>query len=327
MEARKIIAFGGNSYVVSLPKSWVVARGLKKGNLVSVHEQGNDLVFSVHNAPRFREQKTLTIITDNKSLDMIQSEIVAGYLDNTDTLEILGKEIKNASQIKEMIRNLSGLEIMMQTSTRITAKDLLNSDDISVKTIIRRMDVIARAMIDDAMDCIGGASRSEEINSRDADINRLHFLAFRVLKYRLKNRSSKGDDAWELFLEREMVSKIENVADYQKRIARYITLLPLVRQKKKELQKIHGSIRTAYLDAMKAYYHTDKKLAFEVEVGNRRRIIMCNDFFKDTGNYFTANTKNDIQNSFAQLARIVENLKAMSSSVKYIARLVIEMEK
>ena len=46
MEFRKLISFGKSSYVVSLPKAWVVQQKLKKGDLIAVDEAGPKLILS-----------------------------------------------------------------------------------------------------------------------------------------------------------------------------------------------------------------------------------------------------------------------------------------
>ena len=43
MEFRKIIAFGKSSFVVSLPKAWMVAHNLVKGDVVYLEEEDDDL--------------------------------------------------------------------------------------------------------------------------------------------------------------------------------------------------------------------------------------------------------------------------------------------
>ncbi|MBS3174764.1 AbrB/MazE/SpoVT family DNA-binding domain-containing protein [Candidatus Woesearchaeota archaeon] len=60
MGFRKIIGFGGNSFVISLPKTWVNNLGLKKGDLVSISED-DDHVLRVlpENIKQTKEKKKL----------------------------------------------------------------------------------------------------------------------------------------------------------------------------------------------------------------------------------------------------------------------------
>ncbi len=44
MEYRKLISFGKNSFVISLPKAWVRHSKLKKGDLIYVEEASDHLM-------------------------------------------------------------------------------------------------------------------------------------------------------------------------------------------------------------------------------------------------------------------------------------------
>ena len=46
MEYRKLISFGKNSFVVSLPKSWIKQNKLIKGDLIHISDNGSDLILS-----------------------------------------------------------------------------------------------------------------------------------------------------------------------------------------------------------------------------------------------------------------------------------------
>ena len=42
MEFRKLISFGKTSFVMSLPKGWVVKNKLKKGDLIALEEREDE---------------------------------------------------------------------------------------------------------------------------------------------------------------------------------------------------------------------------------------------------------------------------------------------
>ena len=85
------------------------------------------------------------------------------------------------------------------------------------------------------------------------------------------------------------------------------------------------------MKVMEAYYKCDKNGALEVNVFNTERIAMCNDFLKKCAET-KSEKKTDILSQekdpiyWTELSRIVENLKAMSSSIKYISRSVIDID-
>ena len=279
IDVRKLISFGKGSYIVSMPKGWVEKNNLKKGDLISVSDDGVELVLSAGQQEKKPDSKEASIDVKGKSLDIIKSEIVSSYLNGYDTITILLESGNNeVPRIKEIIRNLSGLEIMEQTSTRITAKNLINVNEISIANIIRRMDIITRAMMEDCILCCRGQCNYESIVSRDTDVNRLYFLGYRVIKNAMKNpriAKSLGLDAWQLHNDSLIILRLEKVADRQKRIARYVCTSSLDRATLAELDKVHTDISESYNEVMKAYYTHDKQISFRIETTHKDRTSAC----------------------------------------------------
>lgn len=327
IEVRKLISFGKGSYIISMPKSWVKRNNLKKGDLISINEEGIELSLSASQQEKKAEPKEIDINSKNKNLELLKAEIVSSYLNGYDTINILfdDRGSRDAPKIKDVIRNLSGLEIMEQTSTRLVAKNLINVNEISIKNIIRRMDIITRAMIEDAILCYRGHSTYDSLYNRDSDINRLYFLGYKVVKNMMKDtRFAKllATDPWRLHSDMLVILRLEKIADRQKRIARYLCRYGLDRTTLAELDKVHTDISEAYNLVMKSYYNEDKQIAFQVEISNKDRIELCNKFLERHMHNLKSKGKNTNQN-MAIIAQIVENLKATTESVKNIARTVL----
>ena len=326
IDVRKLISFGKGSFIISMPKKWIEKNSLKKGDIISVNDEGSDLVISANQQDSKPDSKEITIDTKEKDMKMLKSEIVSSYLNCYDTINILFESNdKQAPQIKDIIRNLSGLEIMEQTSTRITAKNLININEISLNNIIRRMDIITRAMMEDTILCYRGQSIYESIFNRDIDVNRLYFLAHRVVKNAMKNpRIAKSLETapWKLHNDTLVIIRLEKIADRQKRIARYVCAAELDRATLAELDKLHTDISESYNNVMKAYYNQDLATAFKVEVTNNEKIEACDKFLEKYTKNYSMKGKNASSNQVA-VAKIGENLKATATSIKYIARTVI----
>ncbi|MBS3139253.1 phosphate uptake regulator PhoU, partial [Candidatus Woesearchaeota archaeon] len=176
MEYRKLISFGKSSFVISLPKTWVNGNKLKKGDTVFLDERNADLLLSPKEVNLEEEQKEITIEVDGKPVRRIQREIITAYVMHYKTIILVGNEIKDkAKDLQEFIQNLVALEIMEQTSRKIVAKDFLNMNDLSTDNIIRKMDIVTRAMLEDCKNMFTD-DVYENINHRDNDVNRLRFL-------------------------------------------------------------------------------------------------------------------------------------------------------
>ena len=310
-----------------MPKSWIEKNNLKKGDLISVNDDGFELVLSASSDEKKSEAKDIDIDAKGKDMELLKAEIVSSYLNDYDTINILfDNNSKEVTRIKDVLRNLSGLEIMEQTSTRIVAKNLININEISIKNIIRRMDIITRAMMEDSILCCRGQSTYESIHHRDVDVNRLYYLGSRVIKNAMKNpriAKSLGTEPWQLHCDTLMILKLEKIADRQKRIARYICTSNLDRTTLAEIDKIHTDISEAYNEVMKSYYNQDKQIAYKIEISSKERANSCNRFLqKYTATYANSKSKTANEN-LVTVAKIIENLKATAAEIKNIARTVL----
>ena len=94
MEYRKLISFGKNSFVISLPKSWVRQNNLQKGVLIYVEEQENNLLLSLGSKQETVE-KVKEIPVDGKSVRRLKREIISAYIKDYKTIVLFGEELKD----------------------------------------------------------------------------------------------------------------------------------------------------------------------------------------------------------------------------------------
>jgi phosphate transport system protein len=330
---RKLISFGKNSFIVSLPKLWVDKNKLKKGDLISIEEGKEGLLLRTSKTKLKEEPKRMVIDAENKNLIQLKTEIVSAYLNNYHIIEVISKELKtNAPEIRGMLRDLAGLEIINQSSTRIVAKDLINIGEISIKTLIRRMDNITRAMMEDAVGCFEGEDHVESLAHIDEEVNRLHFLAYRVIRGGLSDvrmANSLGTNPLKLHSSHTVTKRIERIADNTKRICRYLRDTKLDKRWAKELKVIFEDIKKTYSDVMKAYYTNDEKIALGIEEKLTGQLDACDNFFAKH-NHKSLKYNNGkkagvcgFRAACGATTKIIENMKEMLAGVKYIARTLI----
>ena len=83
MEFRKLIGFGKNSFVISLPKKWIQRNNLKKGDTIFVNKTGTNLTISSKESGLKSDQvRAIIINTKDKNLNLIQTEIISSYIVN-----------------------------------------------------------------------------------------------------------------------------------------------------------------------------------------------------------------------------------------------------
>lgn len=312
MDFRKLIGFGKNSYVISLPKAWVQKNKLKKGDPIYIEENDGDISLF----PSLREEgdaKEISIDVDGKSLKEIKRELVPAYINNFTTITLTGKDLKNrAKQVRDIIQDLVALEIIEETSDKVIAKSFLNVKELSIKDLIRKMDIMTRAMISDSKLAVN-EDKYKNISHRDDDVNRLYYLLFRILKYALDNPSVASNyfkmsspdilDAWRI------AYSIEEVADEAKRVARYLRLIKLNKEDKKRLTDLFSLIEETYQSTMKAYYTDDRDLIYKMARRKAEIMEKCNCLHEDLWDR-------------KHVPTVIEKLKFMAAATHNIGRIV-----
>src|SRR5574342_551036 len=263
MIIRRLVKAGQASHTISLPKEWLDRHKLKKGDLVYLYEKTDkELVITPESkADEEVPQKEITIPIDNKELSTIQREITSAYINNYNTIVLNGQSItRQTKDIRKMLHDFVALEVADQTANSIIAKDLLNLKEISIDKTIRRMDMLARSMIQDSIAALENAELAQSVQVRDYEVNRAYFLLMRLLKSSLANKQIA--DFFQLSNEKVLsyyylTINLENFADCAKQLSEY-----LAKEKKKDKMKsVFQSVEKNYLEVMKAYFTKDKKLA------------------------------------------------------------------
>jgi len=314
MDYRKIIGFGKSSFVISLPKDWISKNKLKKGDVLNVEETPTTLTVSSRNEKGKKEARIKVILTDNRSIDILKTEIIASYLNGYEIIEIKGDLTEKAPKIKPILQELSGMEILEQTGNKMVAHFLINMQEVSVESLIRRMDVIVKGMIEDCIKCIH-EDCADSIYHRDYDINRLAFLAYRVIKSAIEDPTLARYfklNTWDFYVRRTIIGRIEALGDHTKRIARELKASKLNKAGKKDLEELFVHLQKTYIDVIKAFYTKNKEVALKIETTSKERINHFNVFLKKHHDETTA--------------IIVEHLKTISSMIRNIARDVTGME-
>lgn len=308
MDLRKIISFGNSSYVISLPKGWITRNRIKKGDLIDVDERPTELILTPQDKGERRSIQEITIEERGKSSEILRAEIVSAYLSNYDVITVTGleKEEKHA-EVKKVLNILVGMEVIEETASKIVAKDLLDITEVSLDKVIRRADILIRAMYMDAL--LSG--KIVDVTDRDVEVNRQAFLGYRVVKAAFDNpRLAKAFDTsyLELLIARRVLTALEHFADNVKRMSRVLEKVNVERCRR--FNGLHRQIYERYLETMKIYYAKDKEKAFVVSV--------------DTKKLFAESEKPLKKYEDINCARAVEHLKGMVDSLSTLLRCVTD---
>jgi phosphate uptake regulator len=229
IEARKVQVSRTGTYMISLPKSWVERVGIKNGEAILLQAQpdGTLLVKPSGKETETTLKKECGIEFDDPG--KLTREFIAAYIGGYSTIKIRSKEnisLKMKRFVRQISHNMIGIEIMDETPTTIILQDFLNPSDLSPKKGIRRMHLICRSMFQDAIKSLRerDVELSEEVVSRDDDIDRLYWLIAKQYNILLKNPtySQKIGITPENGLYQLLIGRIiERVGDHTANFARY----------------------------------------------------------------------------------------------------------
>ncbi len=184
-ETRKVQQTGGTSFIIGLPKEWVVVHNLRKNDTLALITQpdGNLLITPNVNPEELTKTKTYNVdeITEyNFLFRLLIGAYITGY-----TLITL----KSSQKLKQFMKDCAldfahiaiGLEIFEESSNYIIFKDLLDPKEMPFEKTIRRMYSLVESMQEDAISALNSKDKKliQDIVIRDNDIDRLHWLVDR----------------------------------------------------------------------------------------------------------------------------------------------------
>jgi len=257
METRYLQRTSGGSYLVSLPKEWVLKNGLEKGSTVGIVSPDMGILIVDPNPLGTREPRSIELeLTQD-----VGRALMASYLSGYERIMIRGKKVITSSQkdkIKSSASRLAGLEIINETSDTVLLANLSVPVDLSAGDVMRRMHQIGDSMLLDAVESLVGGNEglARNVIERDDALDRLYFLLIRLLKMAVGDQRSADKmgvlptQCLDLRFAASMMEKIGDksvemcslLLDRGVRIPRETSSLSL------ELSKIYGEATRALLE-------------------------------------------------------------------------------
>ncbi len=281
MGFRKIIGFGDGSFVVSLPKDWVVKNGLKKGEVISVEEEGNLLKVGPYNVKPNQDKREITIECDcKKGMKEFKSRLTYAYINNYNLINV--KMLNSAgcsTKLKEIINNFVGLDLIEEKKDRIIINDILNISGMSIYNLLRRMDRIIISMAEDAKSILEGKTKkNSSLDERDEDVNKICNLILKLLRraHNVNDMKILNLTVDEIFYYWDITVDMENVADQLKRIVRVYG-----GKANNEIINVFDNAMDHYNTSMKANYVKDNDLAISVMIKRKDFFNQCEEISKN----------------------------------------------
>ncbi len=197
METRKVQKTGGSTFVVSLPKKWVREMGVFQNDPLNIYFQPDGTLSLSTLKERIKGDRVRSFEVSDEPPEHLFRKLIGAYMAGYDVIEVRAKR-RLSTDIRQVARKFTqtviGPEIVEETMSSVTMKDLLNPSDLSFDTSVRRMFYIVRAMHENALTALKERDRalSEDVKSRDQEVDRLNWLIARQFNMMLADSSFSG---------------------------------------------------------------------------------------------------------------------------------------
>ncbi len=289
MEIRRVQITGGSSYVITLPKEWIKSVNIQKNDPLGLIAQsdGTLLITSKMTEEQTRRIKEFDV-NDKTNQTYLLRQLIGAYISGYTSIKIKSsKRIPPAARttIRKFTQTTIGQEVIEETDTAITIKDLVNHTEMPFNSTIKRMYIIVKGMHEDTMRALATSNKTlaEDVLSRDNDVDRLHWLIARQLNIILQNVSlaEKMKITLEMSSTYFLISRIiERIGDHAVRISQNIINLVDSKVDQRIIDRIQSASNLAldiYNKSIGAFFRRDLHAANKNIESVKKLEMLCKD--------------------------------------------------
>ncbi len=279
IEIRKLQKVGAATLTVSLPKRWVLKKGLKPGDRVTLIENEDGSLRLDVSDINTAEEIAFTINYDLCNSDnMLTRLIIGAYLQGAGILKIVSNNpltTDTLNKVQMIIDKLPGFEIVEQTHRTILIQSFVDPSKFPIETLLKRLQVMVASMLNQLISSIaeGTPINISEIIRQESKIDELYFLTIRQLFLALRR--------WHLSMilgidspiyaagVRLIVKALEDSGDMIENMAKglnsmYKPHLKISSEIVKKIEELGMKIQALFIKTMKALFSLDIELLNDV---------------------------------------------------------------
>jgi phosphate uptake regulator len=201
--------------MVSLPSKWVKSNRLKKGDEIEILEEDSNLLITTAGKGEEALQKEVAIKTPAEYMNrLIDIPYVQGY----DVITVRFEDSKVMEKVVKEAERLLGVEVVNQTETSCTLKNVAEGLEKEFDTILRRLFLLVKSMADDSYKA--AKARDFERLRNIADLERMcHKYALFCMRMMNKFDYKNEKEAYFVFYNAYV---LEQLADHFSHICKHI---------------------------------------------------------------------------------------------------------
>lgn len=333
-ETRKIQFTGKSSYIISLPKQWIIELGLKQGDHIRmVRKDSSTLELfppKLESRNNKNEEAIIEISSEEKASSIVR-KLISLYFLGYKTINVKPKNGRlvptQRNTVKEAVkRMLMGSEIISDSTNGITIQVLVNLLELSVDGAFKRMLHLAKSMSSDAILATkeNNVELAQEVINTDDEVDRFGFYIIRQLKIAIQNKHILKEMGFRnprnCLGYRLVVKNIERVGDHAAFIAKDV--LEYKKSIKKEIiDKIENmnEFSLSLLDDASLALFKEDYIEAENIIEKANGIVKYERKIRDA----SKSLKNEEE--VYRIRRMTENIRRVSEYATDIAEIVLNM--
>jgi len=318
----------GESFFVSLPKSWIERNRLSRGTTITLIEN-QDGAISLYAESRNREPKEITLAVErNESIRSLRRRLTGAYVDGFDLIRLKTEtEFSDEQQdaIREITEELFGLEIVELLSKQIIIQCLLTKA-LPIERMVNGIHNTIKSMFSETISALEERKpmKIQGVIRRTRYVKRLSLMLHRLLRSLIafpdeRVEKIKPIDCVDLL---RVVERLTEVSGSVRRIAESVLMWQnrgedFLREK---LSSLCSKVLELYDEAIRALMYEDVRLANHV-IDEKMELE-----FSDLWNYLLKAEQEPLisPSVFPFLHRIIDNLERISIYTVEIAEIAID---
>ena len=179
-DTRRLQITGGSTYIVSLPKRWVVQHGLVAKDEVRIEWRPSGTLRIIPEGSSVRKRREVEILLDELPEVVILDHLIAAYLAGAQLIRIqtmTGFTRDHRRIFRKFVQSTRGVEIANESDRIIEMVTLLSPSEMPIHSSINRMYLLISSQIRDIVEVLsGGTNRFSMIRQSEREKS-MHFAS------------------------------------------------------------------------------------------------------------------------------------------------------